>query len=81
MPKLVSVDIDFTINPPPVENTAPKFKTGLKKLIVNVDQTISYTLPSTYDEQGDVVSIEVSGSVPSFCTYSLPTFECSPISE
>ena len=64
------MDIDFTINPPPVENTAPKFKTGLKKLIVYVDGTLFYTLPGTYDEQGDMVTIDIKGGVPNFCTYS-----------
>lgn len=50
MPSIISVDIDIEVKPEPIINTKPYFKSALKKLLVYVGESISYTLPSTADD-------------------------------
>ena len=74
------MDIVLEVNPPPIPNYPPYFKTALKKLKIQLGETLSYTLPSIGDDNGDLVSISVS-DVPSFASYSNPTFDFSPLSD
>lgn len=67
-------DITVTI----VANTeGPKFSESLKTIYVRVEDSISYSLPSMADADGDVITL-TNTNMPRFGKYSGTTFAFSP---